>query len=81
MPDTCVLADGASRTIITYIEYNLLPTYVHNVFLEYVDYNQNQRVRNPQAYRLPRNRSSKFSKSTVSSAIKQWDTIPSDIKM
>jgi hypothetical protein len=61
-------------------EHNLLPTYVHNAFSQYINPVRDQHLRNPQPYRLPRNMSTKFIKSTIPSAIKQWETFPHDIK-
>jgi hypothetical protein len=60
-------------------EHNLLMI-VNNTFSQYINPVRAQRLRNPQPYRLPRNRSSKFIKSTIPSAIKQWETFPHDIK-
>ncbi len=57
-----------------------LPSYVLDKFLQFRRTDHDNRLRNQITYRLPTRMSQRFQKSTIPNSIKQWSTLPTEIK-
>lgn len=69
-------------TLIFDVEHNLLPAYVQSSFIKYrrpIAF-RNDRLRNQINYNVPVNVSNRYTKSTVIDSIRQWNSLPVDIK-
>ena len=61
-------------------EHGTLPEYVENCISEHKNPINDERLRNQRDYRLPTKMSTKYKNSTIPSAIKHWERLPTNIK-